>query len=103
MQESTCSCIAGEQMRAWQGKILSLVKQVGVLFERSLLQREHENEGEEEESSHGLVFTWGNSEEAAELLKVPAPSSACSACSTMAGRKELWHRAETWAGPLSAK
>lgn len=67
------------------------MKQVGALFKRSLLQRECENEGEEEESSHGPVFTWGNSEEAALLLKVPAPSSACSACGSMAGRKELWH------------
>ena len=52
--------MVGEQIRAWHGQILSLVRQVGVLFERTPLQWGCGQEGEEEEGSWSLVFTWGN-------------------------------------------
>lgn len=79
----------------------------GLFFKRTPLQWGCEQEGEEEEGSQGLFFTWGSSEEAGVLLEVPAPSSTGSArlqtelraafcCGCMAGRKE--HRAEARTG-----
>lgn len=73
-----------------------------IVVRKDLQQRGCGQEGEEEEGSRALVFTWGNSGEAAVLLEVPAPSGVCSArlqagpraafcCSGTAGRKELWH------------
>lgn len=66
--------MAGEQIRAWQGQIPSLV-----LFRRTPLQWGHGQEGEEEEGWRGLVCAWGSSRGAAAVLEGPAPHGVCSA------------------------